>query len=144
MASQRRSECLTVNMSPNKKAIKFGVYPGVRNTKIIPIAMPSDHNIAIALSSRRPALLLVHSIPNDDKMAKTPAPINGGSPKKYAMPIPPKEACVIPPLMNTLRRATTYVPIMPATTEVRIEAIMAFWKKTNENRFKKSFMIVML
>ena len=37
----------------------------------------------------------------------------GGRPKKNPIPSPPNEACVMPPLMNTSRLVTTYVPIIP-------------------------------
>ena len=37
----------------------------------------------------------------------------GDMPAYNPSPMPPKEAWVIPPLMNTNRRVTIYVPIMP-------------------------------
>jgi hypothetical protein len=45
---------------------------------------------------------------------KTAAPTTGLIPKKYPTPIPPKEAWVMPPLKNTMRLETTYVPANPA------------------------------
>ena len=48
------------------------------------------------------------------------------------MPIPPNEACVMPPLMNTIRRATMYEPIIPQATDDSKDAMNAFRKKPYE------------
>ena len=52
-------------------------------------------------------------MPKADKTAKRTAPSKGLNPRKKARPIPPNEACVIPPLINTMRRETMYAPIIP-------------------------------
>ena len=76
------SAVVTVRMLPNKKLIKFGEYPGVRNTNMIPMAMPSDQSMAIAESSLILAFWVLHSIPRAEIIAKKAAPINGFNPRK--------------------------------------------------------------
>ena len=68
--------------------------------------MPSDHHIAIDESSRMSAFLVKNWIPSAEKTAKITAPSNGFKPRKKAMPIPPKDAWVIPPLIKTIRFET--------------------------------------
>ena len=80
---------------------------------MIPIAMPNVQNTAMAESSRMSFCLLSHSTPKADSTEKTAADNKGEIPMYSPMPIPPKEAWVIPPLMNTNLRVTMYVPMMP-------------------------------
>lgn len=80
---------------------------------MIPSAIPSVQNMAMAESSRMSFRLLSHSTPKADKTEKTAADKMGDMPAYNPSPMPPKEAWVIPPLMNTNRRVTIYVPIMP-------------------------------
>lgn len=46
------------------------------------------------------------------------------------MPIPPNEACVIPPHKKTIRRATTYVPTMPQAMPESTAATRASLRKS--------------
>lgn len=71
---------VTISIFPNKKLIKFGAYPGVRKTNIMPIDMPSDHSTPVAASSLTRPFLLKNSMPNADPMAKTIAPKIGSAP----------------------------------------------------------------
>jgi len=100
-------------MLPNRYSDKFGAYPGVRKVRMIPNAMPSDQNTAIAESSLTPCLSDNHLMPKAESIENNIAEIMGLNPKKNPIPSPPNEACVMPPLMNTKRRDTTYVPIIP-------------------------------
>ena len=109
--------------------------------KIIPMAIPNDHMMAITESSLISVFFDMYSIPSADNTLNTAAPSKGWIPKKYPMPIPPKEVCVIPPLINTILRVTIYVPIIPHVILVNTAANKAFWKKlydkssTNGSKF---------
>lgn len=81
----------------------------------MPNAIPNVQNTAIAESSRISFRLLSHSTPNADSTEKIAAERIGEIPVYSPIPIPPKEACVSPPLMNTSLRVTMYVPIIPQT-----------------------------
>lgn len=107
------SVCVMVNMLPNRYSDKFGAYPGVRKVRIMPNAIPRDQNTAIAESSLTPCLSDNHFIPNAENIENIIAEIMGLKPKKKPIPSPPNDAWVMPPLMKTKRRETTYVPIMP-------------------------------
>ena len=92
----------------------------------MPIAIPNDHMIAIAESSLISVFFDIYSMPKAEIMLKTVAPISGLKPRKYPIPIPPNEVCVIPPLMNTIRLVTMYVPIIPHEMLVKVAANTAF------------------
>ena len=102
-----------VKIFPNKKADKSGAKPGDRKLKMIPMAMPKVQKTAMAESSRMSFRLLSHSTPKAENTEKMAADRMGEMPVYSPMPIPPNEAWVMPPLMNTSRRVTMYVPIMP-------------------------------
>ena len=82
---------------------------------MMPNAIPSVQNTAMAESSRMSFRLLSHSTPNADSTEKTAADRIGEIPAYSPRPIPPKEACVSPPLIKTSLRVTMYVPIIPQT-----------------------------
>lgn len=102
-----------VSIFPKRKEDSSGVNPGARKLNIIPTAIPNVQNTAIAESSLISLLLLNHSTPNADKIEKTAADSNGDMPEYKPIPIPPNDACVMPPLIKTNRRVTIYVPIIP-------------------------------
>ena len=129
MASNRISVGVMVRMLPNRKADKSGVNPGARKLKIIPTAIPKVQNTAIAESSRISFRLLNHSTPKEESTEKIAADNRGEIPAYNPRPIPPKEAWVIPPLMNTKRRVTMYVPIMPQAMLANKLPSKACWKK---------------
>ena len=60
------------------------------------------------------------------------------------MPMPPNEACVIPPLMKTMRRETMYVPIIPQVMAANSDAQKAFTKKSYLNRSMIVLMVVLV
>ena len=68
---------------------------------MIPILMPKVQKKAMVESSRISAFSDIHCTPNALSTAKTNAPAKGLNPKNTPSPIPPNEACVNPPLMNT-------------------------------------------
>ena len=113
MSSIQMSVVVIVRILPNKKADRSGANPGERKLKIIPIAIPNVQNTAMAESSRMSFRLLSHSTPKAESTEKIAADKIGEMPVYKPMPIPPNEACVMPPLMNTNRRVTMYVPMMP-------------------------------
>lgn len=82
---------------------------------MMPNAMPNVQKTAMAESSRMSFRLLSHSTPKADNTEKTAAERIGEIPIYNPIPMPPKEACVSPPLINTKRRVTMYVPIIPQT-----------------------------
>ena len=129
MASNRMSVGVMVRMLPNRKADKSGVNPGARKLKIIPTAIPKVQNTAIAESSRISFRLLNHSTPKEESTEKIAADNRGEMPAYNPRPIPPKEAWVIPPLMNTKRRVTMYVPIIPQAMLANKLPSKACWKK---------------
>lgn len=118
-----------VRILPNRKEGRSGINPGVRKQQIIPMLIPKVQNTAIAESSLTLPLRDIHSTPNALSVAKTIADSIGFIPSSTPSPIPPKEAWVIPPLINTSRRVTMYVPIIPQTMLANIEPSNAFWKK---------------
>ena len=71
-----------VSMFPNRKLLSSGTYPGVRNTKSTPTAIPSDHTTAMAESSRRRIRCAIHSTPALEATAKTAAMAAGLNPRK--------------------------------------------------------------
>ena len=129
MASNRMSVGVMVRMLPNRKADKSGVNPGARKLKIIPTAIPKVQNTAIAESSRISFRLLNHSTPKEESTEKIAADNRGEIPAYNPRPIPPKEAWAIPPLMNTKRRVTMYVPIIPQAMLANKLPSKACWKK---------------
>ena len=73
-------------------------------------------NTAIAETSYISLRLLSHSTPKADSTANTPAARIGETPVYNPRPIPPKEACVSPPLMNTILFCYDIrLPISPQT-----------------------------
>ena len=74
--SSVRSKLLTISMLPKRKLIKFGAYPGVSITKRTPMAIPTDHSIPIAVSSRS-VLRDIDSIVSAEISAPISAPIVG-------------------------------------------------------------------
>ena len=129
MASNKISAGVIVRMLPNRKADKSGVNPGARKLKMIPTAIPKVQNTAMAESSRMSFRLLNHSTPKAESTEKMAAESRGEMPAYNPSPIPPKEAWVIPPLMNTRRRVTMYVPIMPQAMLANRLPSRACWKK---------------
>ena len=97
-------------------------------TNIIPNAIPKVQNTAMAESSLTLPPLDNNSIPNAEASANIKAVNTGDIPKYIPKPKPPNELCVIPPVINNILRATTYVSTIPATTDIRIIAIAAFIK----------------
>ena len=87
-------------------------------------------------SSRTSVFFDMYSMPSADKTPKNSAPTIGEKPKKYPMPIPPKEACVMPPLIKTMRRATMYVPMIPHETLASSAANTALRKNKRSNNSK--------
>ena len=73
---------------------------------MMPNAIPNVQNTAMAESSRMSFRLLSHSTPKADNTENMAAERIGDIPANNPKPMPPKEACVIPPLMNTSRRVT--------------------------------------
>ena len=123
------SSIVMVRMFPNRKADKSGAKPGDKKLKMIPMAIPKVQNTAMAESSRMSFRLLSHSTPNAESTAKIAAERMGEMPVYSPMPIPPNEACVIPPLMKTNRRVTMYVPMMPQAMLANKLPNKACWKK---------------
>lgn len=58
-----------VRIFPKRYSDRFGAYPGVRNVRTMPMAMPSDQNTAIAESSRTPCFRDSHWMPKADNTA---------------------------------------------------------------------------
>ena len=113
IARKNISAVVMVSMLPNRNADRSGVKPGARKLNIIPIAIPKVQNSAIAESSRTSFRLLNHSTPKAENIENIAAEIIGEKPKNSPIPIPPKEAWVMPPLMKTRRLVTMYVPTTP-------------------------------
>lgn len=90
--SDNISVLVIVRILPKRYSDRLGAYPGVRNVKTMPMAMPSDQNTAIAESSRTPCLRDSHWMPNAESTANAIADIIGGKEKKNPIPNPPKEA----------------------------------------------------
>ena len=80
--------------------------PGVRKQQMMPTLIPRVQNMAMAESFRTSFLRDIHCTPKALRMAKTMAESIGLIPVNTPMPMPPKEAWVMPPLMNTNRRVT--------------------------------------
>ena len=91
-AIKRMSNEDTVRMFPKRYPIRSDAYPGVMNTNMIPTAIPKDQTIPISESFRKPDFLDSASIPIAENVEKTAAPKIGLIPRKYPIPIPPKEA----------------------------------------------------
>ena len=77
-----RSVGVTVRTLPNRKLLSSGTYPGVRNTKSTPTAMPNAHTTAIAESSRTRKRRLIQSTPRLLPTANTAARATGLMPRK--------------------------------------------------------------
>ena len=71
-----------------------------------PTLMPRVQNMAMAESLRTSFFRDTHCTPKALKMANTMAESIGLMPANTPIPMPPKEACVMPPLMKTRRRVT--------------------------------------
>ena len=87
--------------------MRSGTYPGVKLMNIIPMAIPRLQSIPMAVSSLILTFLLVNPIRRADTILKGIAAKMGFTPRKYPIPIPPKAAWDIPPLMKTIRLTTT-------------------------------------
>ena len=61
-------------------------------------------------------------------MANIIAEAMGSRPEYTPMPMPPNDACVMPPLINTRRRETIYVPTMAQSMLASRLPAKAFWK----------------
>ena len=129
IASSVMSLRLMVRILPNRKDDRSGVNPGAKKLKMIPTAIPNVQNTAMAESSRMSLRLLSHSTPKADNTENMAALKIGEIPAYKPIPIPPKEACVIPPLINTSRRVTIYVPIIPQAMLANRLPSRACWKK---------------
>ena len=129
IARSHKSAYPIVRILPNRKDGRSGINPGVRKQQMMPMLIPKVQNTAIAESSLTLPLLDIHSTPNALNIENTIADNIGFIPSSTPSPIPPKEAWVMPPLMNTSRRVTMYVPIIPQTMLANIEPNNAFWKK---------------
>ena len=101
---------------------------------MMPSAMPSVQKTAMAESSRMSLRLLSHSTPKADSTANTAADRMGGMPVYSPSLMPPDEACVSPPLMNTSRRVTMYVPTSPQAMLASRLPSRACWKNVYCNR----------
>ena len=104
--NSHRSELSMVKMLPKRKEGRSGMKPGVRKQQMIPTLIPSVQNMAMAESFLTSVLALTHCTPKALRMANAMADTIGLKPANTPMPMPPKEACVMPPLMNTSRRVT--------------------------------------
>ena len=80
--------------------------PGVRKQQMMPTLIPNVQNMAMAESLRTSFFLEIHCTPKALSMAKAMAEKMGLSPAYTPIPMPPKEAWVMPPLMKTSRRVT--------------------------------------
>jgi hypothetical protein len=107
------------NMLPKRNDGKSGINPGVRKQHIMPMLMPNVQNTAMAESSLTLPFSDIHCMPNALSTENTMAERIGLMPANTPMPMPPKEAWVMPPDMNTNRRVTIYVPIIPHTMLAR-------------------------
>lgn len=128
MPSMAMSLVVMVRILPNRYDDKSGVKPGAKKLNMIPIAIPKVQNTAMAESSRISLRLLSHSTPKADSTENIAAHSMGDTPAYNPMPIPPKEAWVMPPLMNTNRRVTMYVPIIPHAMLANKLPKRACWK----------------
>ena len=105
-ASNQRSAESMARMLPKRKEGRSGMKPGVRKQQMMPTLMPKVQNMAMAESRRTSLFLDIHCTPNALSMAKAIAESIGLMPVNTPMPMPPKEAWVMPPLMKTNRRVT--------------------------------------
>lgn len=81
-----------VKMFPKRYEDKSVAYPGVRNVKIIPTAIPKVQKTAMAESSRISLLLLNHLTPAAEATANIAAESIGDIPVYSPIPIPPNDA----------------------------------------------------
>lgn len=125
MANMIMSLSVTVSMLPKRNELSSGTYPGVRNTNRMPMAMPTAQITAIAESCLTFMWLLIQLTVSDDPTANRAAIAMGLAPKKYPRPSPPKQACVMPPAMATMRRVMMYVPMIAAAIEIMVTPMMA-------------------
>ena len=100
-------------MLPKRYDGRSAMNPGVMKLSIMPRLMPSVQVTAMAESSRTRPRPAIHLTPQAPATAKAMAVRMGLRPKYTPMPMPPNEAWVMPPLMNTRRRLTMYVPTSP-------------------------------
>ena len=106
MPSNQRSVLSMARMLPKRKEGRSGMNPGVRKQQMMPTLMPRVQNMAMAESLRTSFLREIHCTPKALRMANTMAERMGLMPENTPMPMPPKEAWVMPPLMKTRRRVT--------------------------------------
>ena len=115
-----------VRMLPKRKEGRSGMNPGDKKQQMMPRLMPKVQNTAMAESSRTSPLCDIHCTPKALSTENTIAESMGLMPKNTPSPMPPNEACVMPPLMNTSRLVTMYVPINPHSTLAKSEPRRAF------------------
>ena len=113
MANSHKSKLLMARILPNRKEGRSGMKPGVRKQQMMPMLIPNVQNIAMAESFLTSLRFPIHCTPKALNMANAMAENMGLIPANTPMPIPPKQAWVIPPLMKTRRRVTIYVPMNP-------------------------------
>jgi hypothetical protein len=99
---------------------------GDMKQQMIPMLIPKVQNTAIAESSRISPWCDIHWMPKALSTENNIPEKIGLIPKYTPKPMPPKEAWVIPPLMNTSRRVTIYVPMKPHRILAINEPISAF------------------
>ena len=133
MASVAMSLSVMVSILPKRYVVSSAEYPGVIKQNITPIVIPNTHSIAIAESSLISLCLPNCCIPMADAAAKINAPIVGLKEKYIPIPTPPNDACVIPPLINSRRRVTMYVPMMPHEIHASSVPMSAFLKNIYSN-----------
>lgn len=105
-AKTKRSVVPIVRIFPNKNEGKSGINPGVKKQQIMPTLIPRVQNMAMAESSLMCPFVESHCTPHALIIEKIIADIMGLIPRNTPIPIPPNDACVIPPLINTRRRVT--------------------------------------
>ena len=106
ISGNQRSALSMARMLPKRKEGRSGMNPGVRKQQMMPTLMPKVQNMAMAESLRTSFLCEIHCTPKALRMANTMAERMGLMPENTPMPMPPKEAWVMPPLMKTRRRVT--------------------------------------
>ena len=101
-----RSATPIVSRLPKRYEFKSGINSGERKQQIMPTLMPKVQKKAMVESSRTLPRCESHCTPRLLATAKTMAEITGLMPKYTPSPMPPKEAWVMPPLINTSLRVT--------------------------------------
>ncbi len=106
-ARSQRSVLSMASILPKRKEGRSGMNPGVRKQQMMPTLMPRKQqmmptlmprvqNMAMAESLRTSFFRDTHCTPKALKMANTMAESMGLMPANTPIPMPPKEACVMP------------------------------------------------